>query len=210
MGADPAIDDIAVHAGEVGGGGGVTEEEVLRRKGAIADDMHVIPFDRADARKNHGIANLLLLHHSLQSSQQIGLVFETQNHDALELPAQGQYFRDLPLLGLVSSAGVVALVTSFRICSERTAPLAASRPSVRRRPCKLALLLEPRGSWFFDVETREEDCFADFFIVARDYRLWDEGAKAKRGRAEKGRKKHSGKIQKRQRAGALQNLAEFG
>src|SRR5215510_11666597 len=58
-----AVDDVAVHADQVGGLGRVLDEHILGWKVAIAHLVYVVTADRPRAGKNYRVADLLLLHH---------------------------------------------------------------------------------------------------------------------------------------------------
>src|SRR5712691_7098919 len=76
MRMDLAIDDIAVHADQVRGLRRVLDEHVLGWKVPIADLVYVVSADRTGAGKNHGVADLLLLHHLFHAGEQVHIVFE--------------------------------------------------------------------------------------------------------------------------------------
>ena len=96
-----ALHDIAVHPHQVGGRVGLLGENVDGREVAIVDLVDMIAAQRADARKDHAIDDIFLLHHRLQPGQQVNLELHPHHHDALELPAHRIGIGHGGIIGLV-------------------------------------------------------------------------------------------------------------
>ena len=71
VGMDPAINDVPIHAGDVGRRLGILDVDVLARKGPIADDVIMVPANGTNAGKNDSILNPLRFHHLFEPRQQV-------------------------------------------------------------------------------------------------------------------------------------------
>src|SRR6516225_5409190 len=77
-----SVHDESVHPGYVGGLIGICLQHVLGRKSAVANLMDLVAAHGADGRKDYTVADVVLLDHLLEARQQIGLIFEAQDHHA--------------------------------------------------------------------------------------------------------------------------------
>jgi hypothetical protein len=89
VGVNAAVDHVAIHAHDVGRLAGVLRENVLGREIAVAHRVDVIVPNRSRAGEDHGVSDIVLLHHVFEALEQIGFEFEPQHDDALKLALDG-------------------------------------------------------------------------------------------------------------------------
>ncbi len=100
---------------DVSGAGGVLHVDVLGRKNSVADSVNVVAANRANARQDHGVTDLLLLHDAFETGQEVGLILEAQHQNPVYCPLSAYTSGTALLFGFESSAGVVAFVSSVRV-----------------------------------------------------------------------------------------------
>jgi hypothetical protein len=84
----PSIYDIPIHVQNIGWSSWILHVRILRGKVTITHHVKTGIADRADAAQNHGVANGQLLDHTIQTGQQIGLIFETKYQYVLKFSLQ--------------------------------------------------------------------------------------------------------------------------
>src|ERR1700722_12615073 len=84
-----ALDDVTIHAYQVSGFGGILHVGIARGHRPIADLMNLIAAYRSKGRENDPVSDVLLLHHFLHTGEQVSLVFETENDNAIEVTRNG-------------------------------------------------------------------------------------------------------------------------
>ena len=97
---DAPVQHVAVHADQVSRVRRVLYVGVHGREIAIADAMDLVSPHRADGGENDGVLDLLVGNGFPETGQQIGLVLEAQDDDALELGRRGVDIRDVRAVGL--------------------------------------------------------------------------------------------------------------
>lgn len=94
MGVNAAVEYVAIHRENVGWSGGVLHELIGGREAAVLDRVNLIVSNRAHARQDHCIPYALFLRHALEAGEQVRVVFEAQEDNALELSGDCRDFRN--------------------------------------------------------------------------------------------------------------------
>ena len=85
-----AVDDVSIHADQIRRLSWIAHESIVRGHGTVGHLVYLVAAYRAHSAQDDAILDVLLLHHLLHAGEQIRLVFEAQNHNAIEVTGDGK------------------------------------------------------------------------------------------------------------------------